>query len=903
MPAGTSDELTFFFSDIVDSTGLWERHSGLMGVALALHDELAIGAIEIGGGRVFKHTGDGIAATFRTGEEAVRAAVSVQRALATAPWPPPLGIAVRIGLHHGSAEARAGDFFGRAVNWAARIMSAANPGQVLVSDRVRLQFPDDFEFAFRDEGPQTLRGVSERVRLHSVDAPGLVCGLDLAVPEELSAPQAVPVALTGLIGRTVEVERVAALVAPQRVVTVAGPPGIGKTRLAIEVAADAADNWPQGVQVVELASVEPDDDIAAVVAERVLGAEPLADGSRAIERLTAADLGQRLIVLDNCEHVLSRVIALVETVFASAPNVGILATSRERLGLSAEEVVSLQPLTMGGRVGDMPAAVQLFVQRARQAGARVDADHMELVQQICTRLDGVPLAIELAAARLNVLDLADLNDRLFEVLTTRRRRDSRIERHGTITDAVAWSWGLLEDDERLVLCRASVFADSFALDAATMVCGGDDFDVFDVMDILGSLRDRSFLSQVYVESGNRFRLLEIIRSFAAAKHDPEDRAQTQARHQSYFLQHAKSHMYALDDKPEPSLMTQLRHDDANYSAAVTLTEGACLQQARRLAVRLLPYWRESGRAPAGFRYIKALLEPADEESTTWWALLGSLVTAAVIVGELREAESWKVKLAEAASGEVTPFQIPSYFALGFSGIAQGEFLQAADWFGRTATAARGLDTGIEREALMIEGACHGYESDPATALAIYARAEAVPPPEQGWFGQYHAVFVASARLQQNPGSPERSRWLASVEEGLVDLSTMELGFRLVIAVNQATLGLATAGAVEELDRWWPVAVARARRGGHRWGIAVGVEVGGWSAAFRGRDQLAVDRWAMAETLVGDGGYGFGSAHRDMGRALRELVADRSPGLVATPSLDSDLGRFVDAMIAVESLGR
>ena len=438
------------FTDVEGSTRRWEADADGMRVALAAHDKVLRAAIEAHGGWLFKHTGDGACAAFSSPRAAVDAAIAAQRKLE---------LPVRIGIVTGEAELRDGDYFGTVLNRAARVMAAGHGGQILLADSTAVLLSG---VDLLDLGPRRLRDLPTAVGVFQVRAAGL--HTEFPPLRTLDAtPGNLRPAVTSFIGRESEIAEVQAAVRAHRLVTLTGVGGVGKTRLALEVAAQLADEFPDGVWFFDLAAVA---DPAAVpdAVSAVLGIiqQP---GKSVSESVAAALEGRvRLLVFDNCEHVRDAAADLVEAVLAHSATLRILATSREGLEVGDEQLWQVPSLDVGAGIDS--AAVTLFVDRARSVAPRFsveEPDEAAAVVEICRRLDGIPLAIELAASRMASMTPIEVRDRLdqrFRLLVGSRRG---LERHQTLRHAVAWSYDLLDDAEKTLLERCSVFAGGFDL--------------------------------------------------------------------------------------------------------------------------------------------------------------------------------------------------------------------------------------------------------------------------------------------------------------------------------------------------------------------------------------------------------------------------------------------------------
>jgi predicted ATPase/class 3 adenylate cyclase len=499
--AAPSGVVTFLFTDVEGSTRRWEADAQAMRAALVVHDKVLRTAIEAHDGFVFSHTGDGVAAAFASPMSAVNAAIDTQRELQ---------LPVRMGLATGEAELRDGDYFGAVLNRAARVMAAGHGGQILVAESTAglLSGVD-----LLDLGPRRLRDVPTPVGVLQVRAPGLrtdfpaLRALD-ASPGNLRPPT------TSFIGRESEAAELQTTLKAHRLVTLTGVGGVGKTRLAVKVAAQLADEFPDGVWLFELASVGDPAAVPDAVAS-VLGITQQ-PGKSMTESVAAALEGRfRLLVIDNCEHVLDAAADLVEAILTHSATAKILATSREGLGIADEQLWPVPSLDVGAGIDS--AAVSLFVDRARSMAplfSMTKADEASAVVEICRRLDGIPLAIELAASRMPSMTASEVRDRLdqrFRLLVGSRRG---LARHHTLRHAVQWSYDHLEDVEKDLLERCSVFAGGFDLQSACAVAGSDDPDDYAVLDLLDTLARKSLLVADRSSGRTRFSMLETIRAFA-----------------------------------------------------------------------------------------------------------------------------------------------------------------------------------------------------------------------------------------------------------------------------------------------------------------------------------------------------------------------------------------------------
>lgn len=488
-------------TDVVGSTVLWEVHGAAMRASLEQHDRIVDEALTDSGGRVFKHTGDGMIAVFDDADAAVAGSLLAVAGLAAASWGETGPLEVRVSVHAGQASERDGDFFGPPLNKAARINGVAHGGQVLVSDVVRQLMSKP---AGVDLGEHQLRDLSEPIRLWQVDE-----GSHPPLRTLVKSRHNLPVMPTEFIGRRAEIDELRNLVKVNRLVTITGVGGCGKTRAALEAAAASADAFMGGVWFVDL-TAEHD---ASAIGPRALSAlglaQPLSgDYADSLVALAEATRGfATLMVLDNCEHLIDDVAEFAERVLAEAPSVTMLATSREPLSVDGERVWRIPNLH--------DAAVELFLDRAAGVGVTDLGTQLDVIEQICAALDDIPLAIELAAAHVASLPLGELLVRLddrFALLGGGRRSGRRRQRQQTLQAMMDWSYGLLSEEEQQLLGELSVFAGSFSLIGVEAVATASSTSV---LARLQSLVQQSLV--VPLRDNGRYRLLETVRLYSLDK--------------------------------------------------------------------------------------------------------------------------------------------------------------------------------------------------------------------------------------------------------------------------------------------------------------------------------------------------------------------------------------------------
>jgi predicted ATPase/class 3 adenylate cyclase len=625
---GSSGIVTFLFTDIEGSTRLWQADEAAMSSALSRHDQLLRKVIASHDGTVFSAMGDGLAAAFGSASAAVRAAVAAQHWLAAEPWPTGTPLRVRIGLHTGEAERRDGDYFGTVVNRAARLMAIGHGGQVLCSGTTA-ELVGDAELSLTDLGEHRLRDLDRPMHVFQVGA-----GRFPALRSLDRLPGNLPEQVTSFVGRQSEMAELVGLVGAHRLVTLTGAGGVGKTRLAVQVAAELSGKFADGVWLVEVAPVGDPAAVADAVAT-ALGVTPRAGSSVA----AALSGRQMLVVMDNCEHVLEAAAQVVETILARTTSVKVLATSREGLRAAGERVWPVPSLEVAAGVGS--AAVELFVERAQAVlpGFGLGDPHdATAVIEICQRLDGIALAIELAAARMVSMNPAEVRDRLgdrFRLLSGPRRG---LERHQTLRQAVGWSYDLLGQDERTVLQQVSVFAGGFDLAAAVAVVGQDGGDEYALLDVVDSLVRKSLVTAEQVSGHTRYGLLETIRQFAEEQLAASGTiGEVRDRHARYFAGLAVAYWGMWDGPGQPVAVDWVEVELANLRAGFRwaadqddLATAAAI--AAHTAMLALPLERYE---PAG--WAEEILQPATAAEVAQLPRLYTAASLCVFTGRAEAA--------------------------------------------------------------------------------------------------------------------------------------------------------------------------------------------------------------------------------------------------------------------------
>lgn len=804
--------VALLFTDIVGSTSKWEAAPGKMRTALAMHDALLAKVIAGRGGTVLKHTGDGMIGRFDRPDAAIGAALEAQHLLAVEGFAPVGGLMVRMGVHSGTAEERAGDLFGPTLNRCARVVDAANGGQILLTDAARASLCESAsiasDLALVDLGPQRLRGLARPERLWTVVHPDLPAAL--LPPRSLNATTGnLPAGLAALVGRDELLGELCDLLDGTDLVTLVGPGGVGKTSLALHAGARVAGRLPDGVWIVDLAALTDAGEVAGAVAS-TLG---LADrkGQSTVETLSDA-LGVReaLVVLDNAEHVRAGVADLVQSVRRPRCASRFLSTSQVAIGVPGEtivEVPTLPVLSDADRTGDRSPAVRLFAERAGAADPsfRLDEETAEQVALICAHLDGLPLAIELAAARAEVLPVDRIAAglaRRFELLAAAPGSPVQA-RHATMAAALDWSVGLLSGATRQRFVRLGAFRAGFGLDAAVSVAG-DGAGELEVAGCLAELRRHSLLGVERHGGTPRYRMLETVRAYALEQLTATDRAQEIFdRHARHFVAAARRMAGNLDGPGGQGSIDACELDLPDHRQAFEHLLGTDPRAAATLVSDLRQWWTVRDSPRVGLRWAgEALAALGGDAAEPSEELVGLLVTAgtfASIAGD--HADGDRYLLAALEVSETLAIRPPAYaLAMLATSIAfRGDREAALGW------AQRAREAGGDPAALLgVErflGATLSLLGDGDTGFAMCQRA------------------VAAAR--QSP------LWLPNALVNLA-LAGVYLG-------TGAALDVALEAATE--------AVAAARRIGSRY-----YEGGAWGALF-GVHRLRGDRRSALEAAV------------------------------------------------------
>ena len=515
-PTGT---VTFLFTDIEESTERWDAHREAMSAAVLRHDEIGRAAMVAHGGYVFKALGDAFCVAFARPEAAVAAALDFQGALATEDFAAVGGLRVRAALHTGAADERDSDYFGPTLNRVARLLAIGHGGQTLLSGVMHAlvlgALPS--QVSLRDLGEHRLKDLSRPENVYQLVAPGLASEFP-ALRSLESMANNLPLQMTSFVGREREVAEITELLGTRRLVTLVGSGGIGKTRTSLQVAANLLDGSGNGVWLIELAPLASGEYIPAAIAQ-ALGLSLPPEGDALAHLVTRIKSWHALLVFDNCEHLIEASAKSISALLRGCPKIAVLASSRQGIGVAGEATYRLPSLAVGDDAAAAPA-VALFIERAISADQRfaLTDENASIIVEICRRLDGIPLAIELAAARVKILSPRQLHDRLderFRVLTGGSR--DVLPRQKTLRALIDWSHDLLDDRERMLFRRLGIFVNGFTLEAATAVGTSDDLGELDLFDVLASLVDKSLVLAEPAGDALRYRMLESTRAYAREK--------------------------------------------------------------------------------------------------------------------------------------------------------------------------------------------------------------------------------------------------------------------------------------------------------------------------------------------------------------------------------------------------
>jgi predicted ATPase/class 3 adenylate cyclase len=785
LPSGT---VTFLFTDLEGSTRLWQDHPDAMKAALARHDAIVRDAIESHRGHVVKTTGDGFHAAFGVAHDALDAAVDAQLALAAEPWGATGPLVVRMGVHTGPAELRDGDYYGTAVNRAARLTSVAHGGQIVVSLATE-ELVEESGVELADLGEHVLRDLSRAERVFQVVHPELASDFP-ALRSLDSFPSNLPLQLTAFVGRDDELAEIVVALDGARVVTLTGIGGVGKTRLALQAAAQVVANFRDGAWLCELAPVGDPGAVVEAIAT-ALGVQPRPGRTLDDSLVDFLRIKQLLLVLDNCEHLLDSVTDVVERLVRSCARLTVLVTSREGLALGGERILALRSLHVPDADADPTNAehadaVRLFVERGAdaRAGFALRDDNVAAVVQICRRLDGIPLAIELAAARVGSMTPQEIATRLddqFRLLRGGTR--GGVERHQTLRRAIDWSYDLLTPAEQLVLDRMSVFAGGCALEDAEDVVAGDGVDEYDVVDHLGSLVRRSLVLADDDAGRTRYRLLETVRQYAHERLERSGAAEAvQLRHALHYAGLAQEAGPNLRGAGQLAWIARLNPEIDNLRAAQSWAVAHDdLDTALAVIVPLLV---------TGIAIYEAALEWATALSSdlrvdsrpSGDALLLEVAFGAIRGADLDRANAFEARRRDAEAARGTPFNPANFRAQANIFFRLGDPADAVDGARLWVEHARQIGDGYDAVlGLIVLGGCTAV-TDPPAGLAVLQ--EGVDEARRVANPSLLSWALTAFGLQLMRSDPTRA---VPVMEEAIEIS-MTVGNRQTIGVASSALG-------------------------------------------------------------------------------------------------------------------
>jgi predicted ATPase/class 3 adenylate cyclase len=644
LPSGT---VSLLFTDIDGSTRLLEQLGDGYAVLLNDHHRLVSEAVAAHGGSHVDAAGDGLFVSFQTARAALLACIDAQRAIGGHQWPEGADVRVRMGLHTGEPMSAVSGYVGIDVHRAARICAAGHGGQVLVSEAARTvigtALPDGV--SFKDLGEHRLKDLATGIRLYQVVAPGLATDFPPVRSLE-TLPNNLPHQLSSFVGRVQEIAAVEARLATTSILTLTGPGGVGKTRLALEVGAHLVDVYPDGVWFVELGNLNEGELIGDAIATAMQLKQP---NTGAIPALVAALTDRSvLLILDNCEHLLDPVVEVADALLRRCPDLRIVATSREALGMAGESLMPVPSMSLPDSAAPRSPeaferlsacdAVRLFLDRGRAVlpGFALTEENAGAIAQICLRLDGIPLAVELAAARVRSLppqQIASRLDHRFRLLTGGSR--TALPRHRTLRAAMDWSFDLLPEEEQVLLPRLSVFAGSFSLEAAEAIASGGSVDRDEMIDLLAHLIDRSLLMPEQDSTEARFRMLETIRDYAQERLSEADEAwEIYGRHRDWFtglVDQARAGFFAGGE--QAAWLVRLSEDHDNLRAALQWThedpDGADAELS--LASGLWRFWEIRGHLAEGSAWLERAIARTGGEVSARRA--NALTGAGILAGQ------------------------------------------------------------------------------------------------------------------------------------------------------------------------------------------------------------------------------------------------------------------------------
>lgn len=891
VPLGT---VSFLFTDIEGSTRLWEALPAAMEPALRRHDQILRDCAALYGGHIFKTIGDAFCIAFDSPSQALEAAIAAQRQLQQENWPESASIKSRMAIHTGAVEHRDADYFGQPLNRVARLMSAAHGNQLVLSqavfELVRDQLPDGVHL--KPLGEHRLKDLQRSEPVYQVVAPGLAEQFP-PIRSLTVRPNNLPLQITSFVGRERELNEIREHVLGARLVTLTGAGGTGKTRLSLQVAADLSHVYEDGVWLLEFAPVVDAADLPSAIASALN--IPEAPGSTVLETIFQVLADQRrLLILDNCEHLIETISQFAGKILRHCPGISLLATSREALRIQGEQTYRVPPLSMPDPDASLTAealgqfeAVRLFIERALLLNPdfRVTNDSAPAVASLCHQLDGIPLAIELAAARTRVLPVTEIANRLdqrFQILTGGSR--TALPRQQTLRSLVDWSYELLNDPEKQVLQRLSVFAGTFDLAAVEAIAVGSGVEDWEILDHVTSLVDKSLVLPVEREGQIRYTLLETIRQYAAEKLGQSEQADDwRDRHLRFYAEEARRIREALDTAAQVTQLARFDLEMDNLRAAVRWgMHPQCKERPSlgTLVAALCRFWYVRGRLVEGESTTRAVIELADEswKKVDLSTLQNALGLCAYHRGEYRLAQSHY----ECAAGYARDLGDLGREAVAYNNIAnvhlmEGTFHEAVENYDKGLALFRqigdqaGIGLCLNNQACALVQLKDLDRAEELGRAGLEARTQVGDP----WHLAYSHVLLGDIGLERGNLEQAREHYLASLE--LRTRINDELG----IATSKTSLGWVAlkAGEREEAKLLFAESTRVLREQNDQQGqlySLLGLIVWHQTSDLERAVTLA-GAWKSATQGVS---YGWSTADRDAMSELDRLIAESGKDLSA-----------------------
>ncbi|MCW3055796.1 MAG: Adenylate/guanylate cyclase [Chthonomonadales bacterium] len=861
LPSGT---VTFLFTDIEDSARLWEERPQAMHAGLVRHDRLLRQVIADHQGVVFKTIGDAFCAAFADAPQAVAAALEAQRVLTAEPGPEALPLRVRMALNTGAVESRDNDYFGLPLNRVARLLAIGHGGQILLSqavyELVKETLPEGASFG--EHGLHRLKDLGQPECVFQLLHPSLPADFPpLRSLSNPALPNNLPQQVTSFIGREKEIAEVKALLGKTRLLTLIGSGGGGKTRLGLQVAAELLEGVGDGVWLVELAPLNDRNGVSQTVAN-VLGVRE--EMGRPLLQTLVDYLKSRklLLLLDNCEHLLDVCTDLADTLLKHCPEVQILATSREAMGIAGEQTFRVPSLSLPPRPAQATVesveqyeAVRLFVVRATAVLPAFTITNAPVLAQLCVRLDGIPLAIELAAARVRSLSVAEINGKLdnrFRLLTGGSR--TALPRQQTLRALIDWSYDLLQEPEKMLLRRLAVFAGGWTLEAVEQICIGDaegsgpSIEEWETLDLLTSLADKSLVVAEPQEGRTRYRLLESVRQYAHDRLLEEGTFDAmRRRHQAFFL--------ALAEEAEPKLLgpeqvlwlERLEREHDNLRAALEGSGDA--EAALRIAGTLWRFWQVRGYFQEGRERLSTALAgaPASTPTVIRAKALNGAGVLARSQGDYATARAWVEESVDLYREAEDKLGIATSLSnLGLITYAQGDYSTARTLHAESLTLRRelgdkrGIATSLNNLGLVAL-----EQDDHIAAQAMYFEAVGLYR-DLGDKGGMASALNNEGNVAHKFGDFVTAR--AIYEESLA--LRRELGDRQGIATSLTNLGAVAQNLKDYTGahRMYSESLILNRELGNRGGIAYALAACAELASVQQQSSRAAHLWGATQAL-------------------------------------------------------